>query len=561
MEGRKLKGIKSYKPLLICVIVLAAAILCGSTAAEGNKRGWERKDVNWRLSAGIEIKGIYYPKEKPPVFLEKYRKDKHAPRRKKIMPDKAASQLSLPVQTATAPIVTTIIDSPPIDGFVPWIVVTVTDKRAEELVLESEQTTTIVGNPPPGYNPMTDFVVGILDTGASAHVMGNAAAIQSGLFAGNPDLVSENTIEVAGVIDHVTTWVSQPIGIFIDGIGIINGGGVLSSTAGMVGQTNVSILVGQGGGSVDLPTAIGTPMAVYYTAVFHNDEQIVITHNNEQYITPSITFHENDDGAIPSYSKIIPLELRPLGGLNVQYIPDFDIFGDLLDLNFDFDFSTPQVPSTIVGNLSQSVFFVHAVDMTEGGNTAFDKNRYMFDTGAQVTVIGSRIAARLGLNPEVPEFEVLIQGVTGESEMKPGFYIDLLQIPALGEWFSFTNVPVILLDISSPEGGTLDGIIGMNLFIDFNFVLRGGGLFLQDDPRIELEPLGERMIADFGPPSGDGIVDSLDLATFVKAWLATPASGDWNPKCDIAPLSSPDGIIDLLDFAVLAEYWLQTAPL
>jgi hypothetical protein len=555
------KGINSYKPFRICFALLLAAILCGSTVAEGNKRGWQREDVNWRLSEGNRIKGIYYPKEKRPVFLEKYRKEKHAPRRKKIRPGKAASQLSSAVQTAAAPIFTTIIDSPPIDGFIPWIVVTVTDERAEELDLESDQTTTIVGNPPPGYNPISDFVVGIFDTGASAHVMGNGDAIQSGLFAGEPDLVSDNTIQVAGVIGDVNTWVSQPLGIFMDGLGIINFSEQLSTMSGMVGQTNVSILVGQGGEPVDLPTVIGTPLAAYYTAVFHNDEQIVITHKNEHYITPSITFHEHDDSAIPSYSKIIPLELRPLGGLNVQYIPDFDIFGNLLDLNFDFDFSTPQVPSTIVGNLSQSVFFVHAVDITEGGNTAFDKNRYMLDTGAQVTVIGSRIAARLGLNPAAAEFQVEIQGVTGESETKPGFYIDLLQIPALGEWFSFTNVPVILLDISSPEGGTLDGIIGMNLFVDFNFVLRGGGLFLQDDPRLELEPLGYRMIADIGPPSGDGIVDSLDLAAFVKAWLATPASGDWNPKCDMAPLSSPDGIINLLDFAVLAEYWLQTAPL
>jgi hypothetical protein len=554
------KGKKTYKPLLICLALLVAAILCGSTAAGGNKRGWQGEDVNWRLSGGNQIKGIYYPKDKRPVFLEKYKEHKHGVLRKKIRPSKGASQLSSAVQTATAPIFTSIIDSPPIDGFIPWIVVTVTDERAEQLDLESDQTTTIVGDPPPGYNPISDFVVGVFDTGASAHVMGNADAIQSGLFTGEPDLVSDNAIWVSGVIDDVNTWVSQPLGIYMDGLGIINFSEQLSTMSDMVGQTNVSILVGQGG-PVDLPTVIGTPMAVYYTAVFHNDQQIVITHKNEHYITPSITFHEHDDGAIPSYSKVIPLELRPLGGLNVQYIPDFDIFGSLLDLDFDFDFSTPQIPSTIVGNLSQSVFFVHAVDITEGGNTAFDKNRYMLDTGAQVTVIGSRIAARLGLNPAAAEFQVEIQGVTGQTAMKPGFYIDLLQIPALGEWFSFTNVPVILIDIASPEGGTLDGIIGMNLFVDFNFVLRGGGLFLQDDPRIELEPLGYRMIADIGPPSGDGIVDSLDLAAFVQAWLATPASGEWNPKCDMAPLSSPDGIIDLLDFAVLAEYWLQTAPL
>ncbi|MHC4394429.1 MAG: aspartyl protease family protein [Planctomycetota bacterium] len=550
----------SHKVNQVRLLLLLVAVVCWNPAAGAERPGWERQPVNWYLPGGTRVKAVKHPKEKPPLFLKKHRKRKLAARRKKILPAKKSFPSALAEQKSATPIFTSIIDSPPIDGFIPWIVVTVTDKRSEELDLVSVQTTSIDGNSPPGYNPQSDYVIGIFDTGASAHVMGNAAAIQSGLFNGSPNLVSNNIIKIAGVIGSADTWVSQPLGIYMDGLDAISPGGLLTDTSGMVGQTNVSILVGQGG-PVDLPTVIGTPMAVYYTAVFHNDQQIILTHNTEHYITPAITFHEHGDAAIPSYSKIIPLELRPLGGLNVQYIPDFDIFGDLLDLNFDFDFSTPQVPSTIVGNLSQSVFFVHSVDIGEGGHIAFDKNRFMLDTGAQVTVIGSRIGARLGLNPAAAEFQVEIQGVTGESEMKPGFYIDLLQIPALGEWFSFTNVPVILLDIFSPEGGTLDGIIGMNLFVDFNFVLRGGGLFLQDDPRIELEPLGERMIADIGPPSGDGIVDSLDLAAFVEAWLTTPASGNWNPKCDMAPLSGPDGRVDLLDFAVLAEYWLQTAPL
>ena len=101
----------------------------------------------------------------------------------------------------------------------------------------------------------------------------------------------------------------------------------------------------------------------------------------------------------------------------------------------------------------------------------------MIDTGAQVSVISSRIAARLELDIQNPEFLEEIVDVTGTSTMVPGFYIDFIEIPALGEWLSFTNVPVILFDVSSPEGGTLDGIIGMNLFGDFNLILRGGGLF------------------------------------------------------------------------------------
>jgi len=59
---------------------------------------------------------------------------------------------------------------------------------------------------------------------------------------------------------------------------------------------------------------------------------------------------------------------------------------------------------------------------------------------------------------------------------------------------------------------------------------------------------------------GDGVVNFLDLAVFVEAWLATagmPPSPNWNPKCDMAPLSNPDGSVDFLDFAPFAQHWLE----
>jgi hypothetical protein len=96
----------------------------------------------------------------------------------------------------------------------------------------------------------------------------------------------------------------------------------------------------------------------------------------------------------------------------------------------------------------------------------------------------------------------------------------------------------------------------MNLFVNLNFVFRGGGLFLQPDPSFEYEPIDYRTIADIAPEGGDGIVDLLDLAAFAEAWLATPTSPNWNPKCDLAP-SIRDGRIDFADFAVLAEYWRE----
>jgi hypothetical protein len=117
---------------------------------------------------------------------------------------------------------------------------------------------------------------------------------------------------------------------------------------------------------------------------------------------------------------------------------------------------------------------------------------------------------------------------------------------------------MILLDISSPEGGTLDGIIGMNLFVDYNMVLRGGGLFLKGDPAIEFELIDPAEItADVAPPEGDGIVNLMDLAVFSHAWQADTSSLNWNLQCDLAPLYKPDGVIDAFDLAVFAEHWLQ----
>ena len=71
----------------------------------------------------------------------------------------------------------------------------------------------------------------------------------------------------------------------------------------------------------------------------------------------------------------------------------------------------------------------------------------------------------------------------------------------------FTNVPVILLDVASPEGGTLDGIIGMNLFVEYNFVVKGGGLFLTDDPAVVFEKRSAQcqQIGDIAPGAAIGI--------------------------------------------------------
>jgi hypothetical protein len=197
--------------------------------------------------------------------------------------------------------------------------------------------------------------------------------------------------------------------------------------------------------------------------------------------------------------------------------------------------------------------------LREGTNTFTDYHRFMLDTGAQISVISSRIAADLELDIKNPDFEVDIQGVTGDTIVAPGFNLDWLKMPTLGQKLEYTNVPVVLLDISSPEGGKLDGIIGMNLFTQYNLIIRGGGMFLQDDPVLEFQRIAGSIAGDIAPSAGDGKIDMADLGAYSAIWMSNRGSANWNPKADIAPLPTPDGAIDIQDLLRLAENWLTGA--
>ena len=96
----------------------------------------------------------------------------------------------------------------------------------------------------------------------------------------------------------------------------------------------------------------------------------------------------------------------------------------------------------------------------------------MVDTGAQTTVLGEIAAAELDLRLDHPDFEVELQGVGG-TETAPGFYVDAARIPAGGGAISWARIPVVILNVSSPEGGTLYGIFGSNLIATRDVVFNG----------------------------------------------------------------------------------------
>jgi hypothetical protein len=98
---------------------------------------------------------------------------------------------------------------------------------------------------------------------------------------------------------------------------------------------------------------------------------------------------------------------------------------------------------------------------------AIGNQTFLFDTGAQISVISPAIAETLGLidsngNPLVTPFDIIdVQGAGNAIAGLPGFVLDTLSLPRLdGGTVEFTDVPVYVLDI----GFGLDGILGMNLF-------------------------------------------------------------------------------------------------
>jgi len=481
------------------IITLSILLSLVSGVVLADRTPWKREEVDWRAGQGSRIKAVHHPKGQD---IPQGRAQIHTRKLKKDLPRKArtAGSLSTAAMGDTVPSASAVfgydieVNSPPVDGFVPWITVSVTNKNAGELDFEAVPRSSVVGNYPAGVNPDEDYVIGLYDTGASAHVMGYGAARQSGLYSSG--LITSNETIVSGVTGSVYASITYPLGIFIDGLYAIDMDTKRLDRSNMKGQSNVAIVAGQNPGNYpDLPTAIGSPVSVYYTAVFYNDRPLTVERDGEIYTAPDIRIYEYDDERIPQLPNRIPLELRPLGAISVQYMPTLDLGGlggglgdGLGDIGGGSDFP-PASPSVVMGNGSQSLFFVHSVDLHNRNKSAMDKNRFMLDTGAQVTVIGTRIAARLRLDPADADFEVEIEGVTGDVVWAPGFYIESIEIPALGNWVTFKNVPVVLLDVSSPEGGTLDGIIGMNLFSEFNLVLQGGGLSLEEDPFLAFEPI------------------------------------------------------------------------
>ena len=403
------------------------------------------------------------------------------------------------------------LNAPPINGFVARVAFGLTDKQLpNDETFSAFPSTTLTGNTMPRFNPAY-YSIATFDSGSQSHIVTQAdAAIFNFTSAGREGNYQS---EVAGASGTEVADISDPIGMYMTGLGNATGGTSLSvNTATMVGQYNTSILTTETG-SV-LPNIIGSPMIAQYQTVIRTSVHRTVTVGGATYHSPDVSFQPLDTAYPSNYSRLTFDVMSPSGvAPDPVFIPSLDNFNNFAD--------NPTTP-TFWGSLFATA------NATDTGGTATGK-QFLFDTGAQITVMSQDTAAEVGFNsagenPSTPDFFVEVEGVGGSQQQVPGFYLDQLKVTTNGGPITWTHVPVVVLDVIDPRDGVgyVPGILGMNLFTDRDLILNGG----LSDPSVAISPQ-QRWIANANGNFGDGtkwnttIPNDVDrVANFLSAITA-----------------------------------------
>lgn len=428
---------------------------------------------------------------------------------------------------------------PRLAGFSPLLAVTTSNARRSEFdddPYSHDLQYSYVGSAlhaPANLN----IVIGFLDSGAAVDLFAGSASTVLGLTGSR---LTNNTMELGGVSGSFAARVSQPIGVFAQGIGSLDIGGLLKLEE-AVGHSNVSVAaappINCGNGEA-VAALIGMPFLTFFNSVIRVDTPRRATVNGVEYFSPDVkmqgTFEE-----VPEYPQAFAMEFGALlPALGAAFMQDFD---DALNVVPGLATSLALIPGSFP---SGGAFFVN-VQVLQGEPGPFNPVqtlRMMVDTGAQSSILSGAAAANLSL-PLDPDFEVEVCGVGGLTPGIPGYYIDYVSIAAFGGPLRWSRAPFVLIDLPSPEGGTLDGILGMNFFWDRNITfepsLEASSFFQVSEP----VPFA---YADFDL---DLDVDGQDQVGFT-ACMTHPRPFQVSPDCDHLDADF-DGDVDLHDFVRL----------
>jgi len=424
---------------------------------------------------------------------------------------------------------------PRLSGFSPLVVITTSDEHrgSADFEFEHDLQTGYVGAPlTASSNP--NSVVGFLDSGSAVDLAAGGFANALGLSG---SVLTQNTIGLGGVGQPVDGVITQPVAFFAAGLSAVDMAGAVDLAA-MVGHSNVSGVVAPAldcGNGEALSAVVGTPLLAFYSSVIYVDSPQTITLDGITYTGPEVQLLD-PLGDVPLLDRFLTMDFGGLApATTANYFPDFE---DLITPFF------PTLLSTLPGTIPTGGAFFTEVLLLQGEPAPTNPAqavRLMVDTGAQSSIISPGVAANLSL-PIVPDFTVDICGIGGLQTGVPGYYIDLVKMNALGGAIEFSRAPFIVLDLPSPEGGSLDGILGMNFFWNRNVIfdpfLTGTGFLQVSDPI----PFA---YADFDL---DYDVDNADARTFT-ACVTSPVPGFVTPNCTHID-ADEDETVDLRDFAI-----------
>lgn len=443
---------------------------------------------------------------------------------------------------------------PRLAGFSPLVAITTSNKRSLTDIDFEHDTTTFydcnIGAPsgstcgalrPPAN---ANYVIGILDSGSVVDLAAGSGATALGL-TGN--YLTTNVVPIGGVGGETTALVTQPVGFYAQGLSAVGSSGLLNTSA-MVGHTNVSALVAPPiiCGGVELVSAfVGTPLIAFFNTVIRVDTPIAVGHNGRIFSGPSVQV-QGQSSTLPEFERAFAMEVGGISPVTTcSYYPDFE------------DLITPIVPTqlsfTPLSFPTGGVFFSRVqARMGEPSGTNFPITmRLMVDTGAQASIISEAMAAELNL-PLEPDFTISACGVGGIIEGIPGYYIDYVRINAFGGALEFSRAPFVVLDLLSPEGGGLDGVLGMNFFWNRNVIfepsLSFSSFFHVSDP----------LRIDYGDYDSDYRVSLGDAAGFALCRTGVVPS-PLTPDCESLDVDT-NGTLDLIDFARLQNCFSGDFP-
>ena len=392
-------------------------------------------------------------------------------------PDGAADPIwdslagGISVNSVRTNIVTAPLNAPPVGGFVPQVIVSLTDEKAFDVFDTAVSNSSQIGGQTLPAGGAQHFAVALFDTGAQANVFRDD---EMQIFdLSSVDRVGINTQVLSGVAGSETAFISDPVGVYIAGFDAINGTSPLTvSSSALMGQQNVSILTGEPGSI--LPNVIGIPIAHQYTTILRNDRPQQVTVGSETFETPLVTIVPRGANQQIDVETQFSAALDVVGAEAITAptlppvffgLPDFE--DPLAGLHND-----PLIPTV------QGVFMMEA-DVSHNGLSQLDQP-FLLDFGAQITVISKEVANDVDLDVDapgfVPDFTVEIEGAGGVLEDVPGVFLDSLNLDVTGGDLNYTNVPVVVINLPNPDGSTtpLPGIVGTNLFTDRNLVLNPG---------------------------------------------------------------------------------------